>query len=147
LRSRLESGEDRFRDFARLIIWAELSGVEPGKMLDSAIPTPAMELATLIGELQAAAPASSAALDPRMVSAYINASLFAFATLSPWLMASVGLKPEDYAARRHEIVDISVRLFALAVGASQPPEQPGQGESRKPHQTRQSRPSDISPVG
>jgi AcrR family transcriptional regulator len=122
LRRMLASGEDRFRDFARLIIWAELAGVEPEKMLDPAIPTPAMALATSISELQAATPASSGVIDPLMVSAYVNASLFAFATLAPWLMASVGLKPEDYAARRNEIVEISVRLVALAAGLGQPPD-------------------------
>jgi AcrR family transcriptional regulator len=116
LRSRLVIGEARFRDFARLITRAELAGIEPEKMLDPAIQTPAMALAASIRDLQAAKSPSSGAMDPRMVSAYVNASLFAFATLAPWLMASVGLKPEDYEARRDEIVDISMRLVALAAG-------------------------------
>lgn len=116
LRGRLESGQARFRDFALLITRAELAGIEPEKMLDPAIPTPAMVLAAAIGDAQAAAPAPSGVMDPQMVSAYVNASLFAFATLAPWLMASVGLKPEDYEARRNEIVEISIRLIALAAG-------------------------------
>ena len=131
MRSRLASGQARFRDFALLITRAELAGVEPEKMLDPALPTPAMALAASISDLQAAAPASSGEMDPRMVSAYINASLFAFATLSPWLMASVGLKPEDYEARSDEIVEISMRLVALAAGC-QPPGKACYVDSRTP---------------
>ena len=131
IRSMLANGNDRFRDFARLITRAELEGIEPGKMLDPAIPTPAMQMATSISELKAAAATSCGELDPRLVSAYINASLFAFATMAPWLMASVGLKPEEYEARRPEIVDITVRLIALAAGVSPPSEKQDQVASRK----------------
>jgi len=83
-------------------------------MLDPAIPTPAMALAGVIRDLQAGSPNSSARLDPRLVSAYINASLFAFATMSPWLMKSVGLEPKDYEAKLDEIADISLKLISLA---------------------------------
>jgi hypothetical protein len=62
-------------------------------MLDPAIPTPAMALANSIGELQAARPGSRGVIDPLMVSAYINASLFAFATMAPLFMASVRKEP------------------------------------------------------
>lgn len=130
-RSMLASGESRFRDFALLISRAELEGVEPEKMLDPSVPTPAMALVATIRDLQATAATSSGVLDPRIVSAYINASLFAFATMAPWLMASVGLKPEEYEARRHEIVDITVRLVALAAGLGQPPGKPDQVASQK----------------
>lgn len=115
--SRLRSGGTRFRDFALLITRAELAGVEPEKMLDPAIPTPAMALAATIGDLQAKSPTSRERMDPRLVSAYVNASLFAFATMSPWLMTSVGLKPEDYEGMRDGIADISVRLLRLAAGS------------------------------
>jgi AcrR family transcriptional regulator len=116
LRSLLANGGPQFRDFALLISRAELEGIEPEKMLDPSIPTPAMALAAMIRELQGAAATSSAGMDPRMVSAYVNASLFAFATMAPWLMASVGMEPEEYEARQHEIADISVKLIALAAG-------------------------------
>ena len=119
-RSLLQAGESRFRDFARLITRAALAGVEPEKMLDPATPTPAMALAGSIRELHAKSPRASARMDPRLVSAYINASLLAFATLSPWLMTSVGLKPKDYAARLDEIADISVNLVSLAAGMTNP---------------------------
>ncbi len=116
VRGLLKAGETRFRDYARLITRAELAGVQPEKMLDSATPTPAMALAGLIRSLQARSPKSSARLDPRLVSAYINASLFAFATMSPWLMKSVGLAPKDYEARLDDIADISLKLISLAAG-------------------------------
>ena len=128
-RRMLASGESRFRDFALLISRAELEGIEPEKMLDPSIPTPAMALAATIQDLQATAATSSGVLDPRIVSAYVNASLFAFATMAPWLMASVGLKPEEYEARRPEIVDITVRLLALAAGISQHSGKPDQEAS------------------
>ncbi len=75
-----------------------------------------MALAGLIRDFQARSPESSARLDPRLVSAYINASLFAFATMSPWLMKSVGLPAKDYEARFEEIADISMNLISLAAG-------------------------------
>ncbi|MCE5328109.1 MAG: TetR/AcrR family transcriptional regulator [Planctomycetaceae bacterium] len=113
----IKSGMARFQDYALLIMRAELTGVKPETMLDPAKPTPAMALAAAIAELQANAPKKSKKkLDPRLVSAYINAALFAFAALSPWLMASVGLKPKDFQAKLDEIADISVRLAALATG-------------------------------
>ncbi len=116
IRSVLKAGETRFRDYARLITRAELAGIQPEKMLDPATPTPAMALADSIRNLQAKSPKSAARLDPRLVSAYINASLFAFATMSPWLMKSVGLAPKDYEARLDEITDISLKLISLAAG-------------------------------
>lgn len=116
-RALLKSGKAGFRDYAHLIARAELEGVEPEKMLDPEIPTPAMHLASLIRNLQPRASKTSKKMDPRLVSAYINASLFAFETMSPWLMTSVGLKPEDYKSRFDEIADISAALIALAIGS------------------------------
>lgn len=113
----LQAGMPAFRDYALLITRAELAGLKPEKLLDPTVPTPAMTLATVIQELQSKAPDVSDRLDPRLVSAYINASLFAFAVLSPWLMTSVGLKPDDYEARSDELAEISMRLIALTCEA------------------------------
>jgi AcrR family transcriptional regulator len=120
LRAALNAGETRFRDYARLITRAELMGVKPERMLDPAIPTPAMALACSIRDLQAESPISATRMAPQLVSAYINASLFAFATLSPWLMASVGLDPKNGEARLDEIREISMKLISLAVGKATP---------------------------
>ena len=117
LRVELKAGMTRFRDYALLITRAELAGAEPERLLDPAVPTPAMLLATSIRELQARTAPAPGGLDPDLVSAYVNASLFAFATMAPWLMTAVGLEPRDYEARLDEIIDISVRLIALSVGA------------------------------
>jgi len=117
IRDNLKAGMTRFRDYALLVMRAELAGVEPERLLDPAVPTPAMLLATSIRELQARTAPAPGGLDPDLVSAYVNASLFAFATMAPWLMTAVGLEPRDYETRFDEIIDISVRLIALAVGA------------------------------
>ena len=119
-RHALRSGALHFRDFARIITRAELAGVKPESVLDPATPTPAMALADSIRQLQGKSRQSGARLDPRLVSAYVNASLFAFATMSPWLMASVGLDPKDYEARLDEIAEISVKLVSLAAGMTKP---------------------------
>ena len=37
--------------------------------------------------------------------------------MAPWLMTAVGLEPRDYETRFDEIIDISVRLIAVSVGA------------------------------
>lgn len=114
LRHLLRTGKAAFRDFAILVMRAELSGIEPEKMLNPAIPTPTMTLAATISDLQAKSPSSSGRMDPRLVSAYINATLFGFACMAPWLMTVAGLKPEDYEDRLDEMVDISVKLVALS---------------------------------
>ena len=80
-----------------------------------------MALAEAIRDLQARMPAVSRHLDADLVSAYINASLFAFGTMAPWLMASVGLAAEDFEARQDEIVEITVRLISMAAGSTGEP--------------------------
>jgi AcrR family transcriptional regulator len=116
LREELPRGMARFRDYARLVVRAELAGAEPEKLLDPEAPTPAQHLADAIRTLQRRAGADAGGLDPELVSAYVNSSLFAFATMAPWLMTSVGLEPRDHEARLDEIIDITVRLIALASG-------------------------------
>lgn len=118
LRGILRTGGAEFEDFARVIVHAELAGLAPGTMLMSGQPTPATQFTDLIRKLRRRAPNRPPPLDPALVSAYVNASLFAFATMSPWLMAAVGLRPEDYESRADEIHEISVRLIALAAGVS-----------------------------
>jgi AcrR family transcriptional regulator len=116
LREVLKTGMHRFEQYARIIARAELAGLEPGSMLDPGRPTPAMQLTASIRRLQSRSRGKHPPLDPALVSAYVNASLFAFGALSPWLMAAVGLDPEDFENRLDEIADISVRLIALAAG-------------------------------
>jgi AcrR family transcriptional regulator len=116
LHERLKAGERSFRQYALLILRAELAGIEPEKMLDPAARTPALQLADAIADIQSRTATGRPPMDPKLVSAYINASIFAFGAMSPWLMTAVGLVPEDYEARLDEIVDISVRLIALACG-------------------------------
>jgi AcrR family transcriptional regulator len=119
LRVVLRERMDAFRDFAVIIMRAELAGIAPEKMIERRATTPAMHMASLIAELQAQRkPGSSGTLDPKLVSAYINAALFGFATMAPWLMTSVGLRPKDYEKRKAEIVDITLALIQLASGAS-----------------------------
>jgi AcrR family transcriptional regulator len=116
LRELLKVSLHRLQDFAPVIARAELAGIEPGTMIEQGRPTPAMRLTEAIRRLQATAHGDHPPLDPVLVSAYVTAAHFAFGAMAPWLMASVGLKPEDYEARLDEITDISVRLIALAVG-------------------------------
>lgn len=116
VRETIETGRSRFHDFALLITRAQLAGIKPETMLDPATPTPATALAAAIHRLQTEAPSQAPAMDPLLVSAYVNAALIAFETIHPWLMASVGLRPEDYENRFNELADISVRLISLAIG-------------------------------
>jgi AcrR family transcriptional regulator len=118
VRNQLKTGRTSFRDFAVLITRAQLAGVKPETMLNLATPTPATALAATIRDQQTHAPADPDKMDPLLVSAYVNATIFAFETIYPWLMASVGLKPEDYEARQDEIIDISMKLITLAIGAN-----------------------------
>jgi len=117
-RGMLKTGGREFEDFARVIVHAELAGLAPGRMLTRGQPTPATLTTDLIRKLRRRASSEAPPLDPVLVSAYVNASLFAFATMAPWLMAAVGLRPEDYESRADEIHEISVRLIALAAGVT-----------------------------
>ena len=132
VREQLNEGYSRFQDYARFIMRAELAGIAPETMLSSDLPTPAMLLADVIRRLQEQARGEHPPLDPALVSAYANASLFAFGAMAPWLMASVGLDPEDYEARQGEIVDITVRLIALAAGVENKETVPGRSQRRRP---------------
>lgn len=140
-RERLRLGQTEFVDFARIVVRAELAGLEPGNMLDRNHPTPAMMVTETIHVLRRKARRQPPSLDPALVSAYVNASLFAFATLSPWLMRSVGLEPEDYESRQDEINEISATLIALAAGVTGENPQPRQPPRRavKPARRRSSR--------
>lgn len=114
-RQMLREGMESFQDFAALIARAALSGHEPEKMINPAITTPAMQLASIIARRQAEHGGKSK-LDPKLVSAYINAALFGFGVLAPWLMTSAGLKPQDYRKKFDEILDITFALIELANG-------------------------------
>jgi AcrR family transcriptional regulator len=118
LRAELAAGMTGFREYALLILRAELAGAEPEKLLDPEVRTPAAMLAASIRHLQARVQPGARGLDPDLVAAYVMATVFAFQAMAPWLMTSVGLEPRDYEARLDEIVDISVRLIALASGAT-----------------------------
>jgi AcrR family transcriptional regulator len=119
LRRELKAGLTRFKDFALVIARAELEGAAPETLLDPDVPTPATLLARAIRELQAEAKPGSDLPDPDLISACVNAMLFAFATMTPWLMRSVGLEPRDYEARLDEIIDVIISLIALASGPPQ----------------------------
>lgn len=141
LRELLEAGMHRFEEYARIIARAQLAGLEPGSMLEPGRPTPAMQLTESIRRLQSRSRGNHPPLDPALVSAYVNASLFAFGAMSPWLMAAVGLDPDDYENRQDEIADISVRLIALAAGIESSAAGRGQprlrGASGRPKSSRQ----------
>ena len=118
LRLQLAEGMGRFRDYARVITRAEMAGIEPESMLDPAVPTPIMKLADAIEQLQAQSPQEAAPLDARWVSAYISASIFAFSTMTPWLIASAGLDENDVDVHAARVAEISVALIALALGVN-----------------------------
>lgn len=115
VRRMLRDGVEGFEEFAAIITRAELAGLEPEKMLKRSATTPAMHLASTIARMQSEnAAATGVAFDPKLVSAYINAALFGFGALAPWLMTSAGLKPQDYRKRIDEIADITLALIELA---------------------------------
>ncbi|MEI6207074.1 MAG: helix-turn-helix domain-containing protein [Desulfuromonadales bacterium] len=116
IRRQLREGMEGFKDFASIIMRAELDGIEPEKMLNPDLPTPTTHLAsTIAGMQEQSRPDGRSPFNPKMVSAYVNAALFGFAALAPWLMTSVGLTPEDYEKRYDEIIDITMALIGLAI--------------------------------
>lgn len=122
LRRELGTGLRHFEEFAQLITRAELAGVRPESMLNDDAQTPAQMLAEAIS---AERPEHNAqGLNPALVAAYINAAMFAFATIGPWLMASVGMRPEDLDANRDDIAAISMTLVNVAIEGSASSDKP-----------------------
>lgn len=120
LRREFRTGQQHFRQFAQLITRAELAGAAPERMLHDGDPNPTSLLAEAIRVQQQDRGASD--LDPAIVAAYITAALFAFSTVGPFLMAAVGLQPEDLDGRSEDIAAISMALVTLATGGTQPSE-------------------------
>jgi AcrR family transcriptional regulator len=104
------------RTAAVLIARAQLEGLEPEKMRQPGRSGILALVAQRLAELQKETDPCGPRLDPALVSAYIGAATLAFAIMHPWLMTGVGLGPEDYESRVHELVEISVMLLAVAGG-------------------------------
>lgn len=100
-----------------LMMRAELAGLEPEKTL-AGQPRPLGVLAEAIRRQQQEAGSDGGHPDPALVSAVVGASIFSFICMAPWLMVAIGLQPEDFAARRDEIVAILVGLVACASGSA-----------------------------
>ncbi|PKQ37869.1 MAG: hypothetical protein CVT59_04575 [Actinobacteria bacterium HGW-Actinobacteria-1] len=96
-----------------LIMRAEIDGLMPESMLAEDEPRSLGVLAATIGQMQAEGDARERT-DPAIVAAYIGAAVFTFATMAPWLLSAVGLKPEEYEARLDEIVELSSRLIRVS---------------------------------
>jgi AcrR family transcriptional regulator len=115
------------RNTLLLIARAELAGLEPEKMLDGEHFRPIGLMADWLKQQQAQggtrAPETP---DAALVSAVVGGAVFSMQLLAPWLMAAVGLRPEDAVERREEIVDILMGLVTRAAGA--PAEQSPQAE-------------------
>lgn len=105
---------------ALLIARAELTGFEPEKMIPADVPSTLELMAKRFGELQAQAKPEGPHLDPALISVCVGAAVFGLITMHPWLMASVGLRPEDYEKRLDEIVEIGVAFISVVIGAAPP---------------------------
>jgi AcrR family transcriptional regulator len=107
------------RNTILLIARAELSGLQPESMLTETEFRPIGLLADWLKERQVETGDESAELpDPALVSAVVGGAVFALQTLGPWLMTAVGLKPEDVAARRPEILAILMDVVTRAAGSA-----------------------------
>ncbi len=113
LRAVLENALTEGRGTLELVVRTELSGLAPEDMLEGSSRRLAV-LGEWIGSRQQQT--GETRRDPKLVSAVVGAALLSFATMPQWLMTSVGLKPEDYEARRDEILDILVDVAAHSAG-------------------------------
>lgn len=116
LRDILRYGLVEMSTTIRLITRAELSGLEPEKFLEGQGRLLGMLKDWIAGQQAMSSKERKDLPDPALASATIGASIFALVSMSPWLMTAVGLKPEDYEARREEVVDVLVGMAAHATG-------------------------------
>lgn len=109
----LSAGMTRFTEYAAIIARAELAGLRPEDLLDPDTANPAEQLADLIAQRQRQAGLVNPP-DPRIVSASVNAILFAYATMAPWLLASVGLPGADPQSHLDGVIDCILDLIDAA---------------------------------
>lgn len=113
------------RAYLRLITRAELAGLAPERFLDPDSGGPLRLMAHTLAGVQAQSGAPAGQLpDPRLVAAVFGAATFAFATLAPWLEATLELPAGGLDDRRGELAEILVGLVVAASGV-----RPGAGQS------------------
>jgi AcrR family transcriptional regulator len=105
---------------ALLIARAELAGLEPERMLPAGVPSTLELMAKRFGELQAQTNPEGPHLDPALISVCVGAAVFGLITMHPWLMASTGLRPEDYEVRLDASVEIGVAFISVVIGVAPP---------------------------
>lgn len=116
LRRLLVSNMTDARTTLRLIARAELTGLEPEKMIEGTARPLGLLSAWIRSQQSRAEIPSGERTDPALVSVLVGGALFSMATVAPWLMTAVGLQPEDAEIRRDEMVELLVDIVARAAG-------------------------------
>jgi AcrR family transcriptional regulator len=107
------------RESALLIARAELTGLEPEKMRPEGTVGTLEMMSRRFAELQADTGTQGLRVDPALASVFVGAAVMGLVTMHPWLMASAGLKPEDYETRLDEIVETMLAFIGMAIGLPQ----------------------------
>lgn len=93
----------------RLQVQAGLARLEPSDLVDEDVRV----LAVIENWIKAHSdqPTGCGKHDGSLACAVVIAALMSFGIASPWIMTSVGLKPEDFETRLDEIIDILICLL------------------------------------
>jgi TetR/AcrR family transcriptional regulator, repressor for neighboring sulfatase len=106
------------RTTVKLILQAELSGLEPEMILRER-RRPEQLLAEWMRAHRPPEPTTALTLaDPAAVSAIVGAAIMSLAGAGPWILSGAGLDPDEFDQRKEEFVDVLVALVAEASGAT-----------------------------
>lgn len=112
LRNLLLNSLTNQRSAMKLIVRAGLEGLFPEKLVGENSERAAGKLASWIESRQT----GDHTPDAKLTSVVIFGALFSLVSISPWLMTSVALPPEDYEQLKEDIVDVIMWIIVQSVG-------------------------------
>jgi hypothetical protein len=107
------------RTAALLLARAELAGLEPERMDLPGMGSSLRLMSQRFARLQSVTLPHGPRADPAVLAIAVGAGVFGFLIMKPWLMASVGLKPDD--DRLDDIIEIVVAFVGLGTGLFKQP--------------------------
>lgn len=101
---------------ALLLARAELGGFEPEKMETPGMVRSLRVMAERFAHLQTETLPPGDKPDPALIAVFVGAAMVGLIIMHPWLMTTVGLRPEDFDGRIDEIIEIAIAFVGLATG-------------------------------
>ena len=112
IRGILQNNLDTEKKTMNLIIRSQMDGLSPEAYLNENNE----RAANLIAKWIATQQTDENLPDARYVSLLIIAAIFSLSSISPWLMTSVGFKPDEFEKKKEDIMDVVAWILAKSIG-------------------------------